>query len=182
MNATQARWDAVRRRDADADGRFVYAVATTGVYCRPTCPSRRAHRKNVVFFATPADAERAGFRACERCRPTGPSLQERRARIAAAACRRIRAAFSPPSLDELAGAAGLSRHHFLRVFRDVVGVTPGQYAAAARTERVRAELRRRRTITEAIHGSGFGSSSRFYERSPEVLGMTPREFRRGGRG
>jgi AraC family transcriptional regulator of adaptative response/methylated-DNA-[protein]-cysteine methyltransferase len=176
------RWLALQRRDAKAEGQFVYSVATTGVYCRPTCPSRLALRENVAFHDTCADAERAGFRPCQRCRPSGPSQQERHAKAAAKACRIIEGADSAPTLAVLAQAVGLSRYHFHRVFKSVVGVTARQYAAAYRTGRVRSELRARPSVTEAIYSAGFSSSSRFYERSSDSLGMTPREFRSGGPG
>ena len=176
------RWLALQRRDPAADGRFVYSVTTTGVYCRPTCPSRLALRENVVFHDTCADAERAGFRPCKRCRPAGVSQRERNAEAAAKACRIIETSEPLPALDALANAVGLSRYHFHRVFKSVVGVTPRQYAAARRTGRVRSELRERRSVTEAIYRAGFNSSSRFYERSSDTLGMTPREYRSGGNG
>jgi AraC family transcriptional regulator of adaptative response/methylated-DNA-[protein]-cysteine methyltransferase len=176
------RWAAVQRRDARADGKFVYSVATTGVYCRPTCSSRLALRKNVAFHDTPADAARAGFRPCRRCHPDGPSQKERHADAAARACRIIDAAEAPPGLRELASAVGLSRFHFQRIFKEAVGVTPRQYAAARRSNRVKSELRSNRSVTEAIYGAGFGSSSRFYERSATTLGMTPSQFRDHGSG
>jgi AraC family transcriptional regulator of adaptative response/methylated-DNA-[protein]-cysteine methyltransferase len=118
------RWEAVRRRDREADGTFVYAVRTTGVYCRPSCPARPARRENVSFHATPADAERAGFRSCLRCRPGEAPRGEREAQAVAAACRLIEAAEEPPPLAELAAAAGFSPHHFHRMFKRVAGVTP----------------------------------------------------------
>ena len=181
-STNEQRWLAVRRRDPAADGQFVYSVATTGVYCRPTCPSRLALRENVAFHYTCADAERAGFRPCQRCRPAGASQRERHAEAAAKACRIIETSDSFPALDALAKAVGLSRYHFHRVFKNVIGVTPRQYAAAHRTGRVRSELRARRSVTEAVYGAGFNSSSRFYERSSETLGMTPGQYRGGGRG
>src|SRR5437867_3540033 len=181
--ATEAqRWLALQQREAGADGQFVYSVATTGVYCRPTCPSRLALRENVAFHYTCADAERAGFRPCQRCRPAGASQRERHVEAAAKACRIIETSESFPALDALAKAVGLSRYHFHRVFKNVIGLTPRQYAAAHRTGRVRSELRARRSVTEAIYGAGFNSSSRFYERSSETMGMTPRQYRNGGRG
>jgi len=178
----ERRWLAVRQRDPDADGQFVYSVATTGVYCRPTCPSRLALRENIAFHETCAEAERAGFRPCRRCRPSGASQRQRHAEAAARACRIIETSDSLPALDALAEAVGLSRHHFHRIFKNVVGVTPRQYAAAHRTGRVRSELRARPSITDAIYSAGFNSSSRFYERSADTLGMTPGEYRSGGKG
>jgi AraC family transcriptional regulator of adaptative response/methylated-DNA-[protein]-cysteine methyltransferase len=176
------RWAAVVRRDARADGHFVYSVRTTGVYCRPSCPSRPARREHVGFHDTEADAERAGFRPCRRCRPGEPGLAQRRARAVANACRMIEEADSSPSLDSLAQAAGMSRFHFHRVFRAATGVTPKAYMAACRGARVREELVRRPTVTEAIYESGFNSSGRFYASAPNLLGMTPTRFRSGGSG
>ena len=124
------RWDAVLRRDRAAEGAFVYAVRTTGVYCRPTCAARRPQRENVAFHATAADAERAGFRPCRRCRPGEAALAERQAAAVAKACRLIEAAEEMPGLDALAKAAGMSRFHFHRVFKAVTGVTPKAYADA----------------------------------------------------
>lgn len=176
------RWAAVMGKDENANGHFVYSVASTGVYCRPTCPARRALRQNVRFHDTCADAERAGFRACLRCKPNEASLAERHAKAVRQACRLIEAKDATPNLAELADAAGLSRFHFQRVFRKVMGVTPGQYASKHRAERVRSELRAGTSITSAIYDAGFNSSSRFYEKSGEMLGMTPGQFRDGGSG
>jgi AraC family transcriptional regulator, regulatory protein of adaptative response / methylated-DNA-[protein]-cysteine methyltransferase len=177
-----ARWNAVERRDREADGTFVYSVRTTGVYCRPSCAARLPRRENVAFHASCADAERAGFRPCKRCRPNEASLAERQAAAVANACRLIEEAEDLPSLDALAQAAGLSRFHFHRVFKAVTGVTPKVYADAHRGKRVRDELTRTDTVTEAIYGAGFNSNGRFYAASSDLLGMTPKEFRAGGRG
>jgi AraC family transcriptional regulator, regulatory protein of adaptative response / methylated-DNA-[protein]-cysteine methyltransferase len=176
------RWAAVQRRDRVADGVFYYSVQTTGVYCRPSCASRPARRENVRFHETCAEAERAGFRPCKRCRPNEATPAERHASQVAKACRLIEEAEEAPSLDALAKAAGMSRFHFHRVFKAVTGVTPKAYADAHRRERVREELARSRTVTEAIYGAGFNSSGRFYASSPDALGMTPTEFRAGGNG
>lgn len=175
------RWAAVIARDPRADGEFVYSVKTTGVYCRPSCPSRRARAENVRFHATCEDAERAGFRPCKRCRPEAASLAERRAEIVAGICRVIEAAEQTPRLAELAAIAGLSPFHLHRVFKAVTGLTPRAYAAAHRARRVTRALRRSRSVTEAIFDAGFNSSGRFYESSAELLGMTPRQYRAGGR-
>jgi AraC family transcriptional regulator of adaptative response/methylated-DNA-[protein]-cysteine methyltransferase len=176
------RWAAVVRRDRRADGIFYYSVLTTGVYCRPGCPARLPRRENVRFHASCEQAEKAGFRPCKRCRPNEPGLTEQRAAAAAKACRLIEAAEEMPSLNVLAQAVGMSRFHFHRVFKAVTGVTPKAYATAHRARRVRDELPRRDTVTEAIYGAGFGSSGRFYAKSSDVLGMTPTQFRSGGRG
>ncbi len=176
------RWQAVRRRDRAADGMFYYSVRTTGVYCRPSCAARLPRRENVGFHETCAEAERAGFRPCRRCRPNEPGLAERQAAAVAKTCRLIEAADELPSLDALADAAGMSRFHFHRVFKAVTGVTPKAYAVAQRANRVRDELTRRGTVTEAIYGAGFNSNGRFYAASSDLLGMTPTEFRAGGGG
>jgi AraC family transcriptional regulator of adaptative response/methylated-DNA-[protein]-cysteine methyltransferase len=176
------RWAAVVRRDQSADDVFCYSVLTTGVYCRPSCPSRLARPENVSFHASCEAAEKAGFRPCKRCRPNEPPLAERRAAAVAKACRLIEEAEEIPNFGSLAEAAGMSRFHFHHVFKLITGVTPKLYAAAHRAQRVRDELRRRDTITEAIYGAGFNSSGNFYAKSSEVLGMAPTKFRAGGDG
>jgi AraC family transcriptional regulator of adaptative response/methylated-DNA-[protein]-cysteine methyltransferase len=176
------RWQALVDRDPDADGEFVYSVRSTGVYCRPVCPSRLALRKNVDFYDTCQEAERAGFRPCKRCGPTEDSLAERHAEVVARACRLIEAADEAPSLDDLAGSVGMSRCHLHRVFKAQTGVTPKGYAKAHRARRVRDELTTSETITQAIYGAGFQSNGRFYESSNATLGMTPKTFRAGGDG
>jgi AraC family transcriptional regulator of adaptative response/methylated-DNA-[protein]-cysteine methyltransferase len=177
-----ARWEAVKRRDRAADGAFYYSVRTTGVYCRPSCAARQARRENVAFHASPAAAEKAGFRPCRRCRPNEPALAERQAEAVAKACRLIEQAEEMPSLTALAKAAGMSRFHFHRIFRAVTGVTPKAYADANRAQRVRAALASSGSVTEAIYDAGFNSSGRFYAASSDMLGMTPRDFRAGGTG
>src|SRR5207247_1399427 len=147
-----------------------------GVYCRPSCTARPARRENVRFHATCEEAERAGFRPCKRCRPNEAAPAEQRAAAVAKACRLIETADETPSLDALAESAGMSRFYFHRVFRAITGVTPKAYAAAHRAERVREELPRSHTVTEAIYGAGFNSSGRFYAASSQVLGMTPTSF------
>jgi AraC family transcriptional regulator, regulatory protein of adaptative response / methylated-DNA-[protein]-cysteine methyltransferase len=174
------RWAAVMARDKTYDGEFFFSVATTGVYCRPSCPSRQAKRENVEFHATSAKAEAAGFRPCRRCRPDELSLDARRARLVATACRRIEDSEEMPSLDDLAAASGLSRFHFHRVFKEVTGVTPKDYARAHRHKRVRQELQRSTSVTTAIHDAGFNSSARFYADAEQRLGMTPKAFKAGG--
>ncbi|HML27347.1 MAG TPA: bifunctional DNA-binding transcriptional regulator/O6-methylguanine-DNA methyltransferase Ada [Hyphomicrobium sp.] len=174
------RWAAIFARDKSADGTFVFSVKSTGIYCRPSCPARRAKRENIAFHATPAAAEAAGFRPCKRCRPDQMSLDARRAEIVATACRTLEGA-EFPNLDELAKASGLSRFHFHRIFKDLVGVTPKDYAAAQRRKNVRQELRRSASVTDAIYDAGFNSSARFYANAVESLGMTPKTFRAGGK-
>lgn len=180
FNGDEARWTAVVQRDPAADGIFYYAVFTTGVYCRPSCASRRANRDNVAFYATAEAAERAGFRPCKRCRPGEFSLAKRHAQVVATACRRIEAADEPPKLATLAEAAGMSRYYFHRVFKAMTGVTPKAYADAHRAECVRARLANSDTITDAIYDAGYNSGGRFYAGSAARLGMTPSTFRAGG--
>lgn len=176
------RWQQVVARDGTADGAFVYAVRSTGVYCRPSCPSRRARPENVRFFATAAEARAAGYRPCLRCRPDGPPPQTDLARAIAEACRRIEAAEDPLTLEELAAPSGVSRFHFHRRFKAVTGLTPKAYAAAHRAHRLRTGLADPDgSVTDAIYAAGFGSGSRFYEQADALLGMTPTAFRDGGR-
>jgi len=180
LDLDEARWAAVIARDARRDGEFYYCVATTGVYCRPSCPSRSAKRANVRFCASAAEAEAQGFRPCRRCRPDVPSQQEQDAAKVARACRMIETAEVPPTLAELARVAGLSRHYFHRLFSRIAGVTPKAYAQAHRRARLRDELKESRTVTKAIYGSGYNSSARFYATAHETLGMTPKAYRAGG--
>ncbi|XXS79706.1 bifunctional DNA-binding transcriptional regulator/O6-methylguanine-DNA methyltransferase Ada [Sorangium sp. So ce176] len=174
------RWAAVVARDASADGKFFYSVKTTGVYCRPSCGARPARPENVGFHPSAAAAERAGFRPCMRCKPDQPPLAERQAAQVAALCRLIERSAEVPSLEELARHAGLSVFHTHRLFKAVTGVTPKAYAAAHRARRVRAELGKNGTVTEAIYAAGYGSGGRFYEEANQVLGMTPTRYRAGG--
>lgn len=174
------RWGAVVSRDLAADGRFFYSVVTTGVYCHPSCAARTPRPENVAFHETVEAAERAGFRACKRCRPGQRSLAEQHAELVAKLCRFIEASETTPCLEALAERAELSPYHVHRVFKSVTGLTPRAYAAAHRDARLRAELERGSTVTEAIYGAGYGSGGRFYARSDQVLGMTPSEYRAGG--
>lgn len=179
------RWAQVRARDPRADGAFFYAVKTTGVYCRPSCAARPALPENLCFFADRASAEGAGFRPCRRCKPDQPPAAERRAALVAELCRKIDAADeageAPPTLDELAAEVGLSSFHAHRLFKAVTGLTPKAYAAARRDERMRSALAARPSVTDAIYEAGYSSSSRFYDRSTGMLGMTPTQYRQGGR-
>jgi AraC family transcriptional regulator, regulatory protein of adaptative response / methylated-DNA-[protein]-cysteine methyltransferase len=174
------RWQRVVERDISADGAFWYGVATTGIYCKPSCSSRRAHPDNVTFYDTQAAAVRAGFRACKRCRPDGPGAAAENALIVAQACRFIEQSDSAPSLAALAAAVDLSPSYFHRLFKDVTGVTPKAYATAHRAGLVRKHLAQAASVTTAIYDGGFNSSGRFYEHSTGMLGMTPRRFRAGG--
>lgn len=178
--ADEARWAAVVARDGRCDGDFFYCVTTTGVYCRPACPSRPAKRANVRFCATVEEAEAQGFRPCRRCRPDAPSQQDRDSEKIARACRMIEAAEAPPTLAQLSRAAGLSPYHFHRLFSRVAGVTPKAYAQAHRRARLREQLKTSATVTAAIYNSGYNSSGRFYATAKETLGMTPGAYRKGG--
>jgi len=174
------RWAAVAARDPAADGRFVYSVRTTGVYCRPSCAARPARPENVDFHATPAEAERAGFRPCMRCQPDQPARAERQAVQVADLCRFIESAEQAPTLDDLAERAGLSPSHVQRLFKAVTGLTPKAYAAAHRAHRVRESLGRSESVTRAIYDAGYNSNGRFYEDADRTLGMTPTAWRAGG--
>lgn len=173
-------WRAVASRDARYDGRLVYAVRSTRIYCRPSCPSRRPLRENVSFFATPNEAEHAGYRACLRCTPRdesagGPAI--------ARAVQYLDANINRPvPLAELATHAGLSASHLQRSFKRFVGLSPKEYQDARRVSRFKTRLRSGDTVSRATYEAGFGSSSRVYERSNELLGMTPAAYRRGGSG
>ena len=185
FDTDEARWAAVQGRDSAADGRFVYSVRTTGVYCRPSCGARPALRMNVAFHAGTREAELAGFRPCLRCKPDGPPLAERHAALVAEVCRLIDAADEEPDPATLAAASGISRFHLHRIFKAQTGITPKAYAAARRKERMRDNLAgpaQQPSVTEAIYAAGYNSSGRFYATSREALGMTPTAFRHGGRG
>jgi AraC family transcriptional regulator of adaptative response/methylated-DNA-[protein]-cysteine methyltransferase len=174
------RWLSVVTRDKEADGKFFYSVSTTGVFCRPSCGARLPRPENVRFYVSTAAAEKAGFRACKRCRPTGLSLTEAHTARIEAVCRLIERSKVTPSLETLAKHAKMSVFHFHRTFKVVTGLTPSAYGAAHRTKRVRETLGKSQSVTDAIYDAGFNSSSRFYESANEALGMTPTRFRNGG--
>lgn len=182
--ATQgdARWAAVLGRDAAAEGRFWYAVTTTGVYCRPSCGARTPRPENVRFFATAAAAQAAGFRPCRRCRPDLPPPSAQRAALVARLCRTIETAERLPTLAALAELAGLSPQHLQRVFKAHTGLSPRAYAAAHRARTLRDTLGAAHSVTEALYRAGYGSSGRFYEEAQAVLGMSPRAYRAHGAG
>lgn len=182
MRLDDARWRAVLARDASFDGQFFFGVKTTGIACRPSCPSRSAKRENVRFFELLEEALAAGFRTCRRCKPEGISQTQTDANRIARACALLEGAEERVKLDELSGAVGLSPYHFHRLFKSVTGVTPRQYQAEVRAGRVRAGLGTTPTVTAALFDAGFGSAGRFYEAAPSVLGMTPTAFKRGGKG
>ena len=176
------RWDAVEARASAADGYFYYAVRTTGIYCRPSCPSRSALRKNMAFYATPSAAEKAGFRPCKRCHPDRISTSDPNATLVTHACRIIERSDVPPSLKGLADEVGLSKHHFHRIFTKTIGLTPKAYADACRDRKVREGLASKRSVTDVIFDAGFSSSGRFYTNATDSLGMKPKNLRAGGKG
>ncbi len=180
----RAQWQAVLDRDRRFDGAFVFAVRSTGIYCRPSCPARHAKRANVAFFPKPDDAEGAGFRSCRRCRPReAPSAPQ--AALVARVCRLIEERLDedvPVQLAELGVAVGLSPRHVQRVFQGALGITPRQYADARRVGALKKHLKEGQPVTHALYEAGYGSSSRLYEKSDARLGMTPSTYRRGGRG
>ena len=178
----ERRWQTVTRRDPQADGAFVYAVRTTGVYCRPSCPSRAARRENVVFFDTPDLAVAAGYRPCKRCKPDEISQQQRRNALVLRACQAIEFSASALSLAQLAQQAGMSPHHFQRIFKAVTGLSPKGYHKAVQARRVTASLQSAPSVTDALYDAGFNSAGRFYEDAPALLGMAPGRYRKGGAG
>src|SRR6202789_1585979 len=192
----EALWQAVQSRDRASDGAFVYAVRSTGIYCRPSCPSRKPQREHVEFFSLPEAAEQKGFRACLRCRPRVARLRDPRTAAVAKVCREIEAQIgadgSQPAnpdagnarmtLGTLSSTAGMSAHQLERGFRSVMGISPRQYADARRMRRLKSRLRKGDDVTTALYDAGFGSSSRLYERAPGHLGMTPATYRKGGAG
>jgi AraC family transcriptional regulator of adaptative response/methylated-DNA-[protein]-cysteine methyltransferase len=174
------RWAQVLARDRAADGTFWYSVQTTGVYCRPSCPSRRANPRNVTLHDDLRAARATGFRPCRRCNPDGVSPEAQTAALVARACRLIEQSEEAIPLERLARAMGLSAGYFHRLFKATTGLTPKDFAAAHRANRVRQGLADGRSVTEAIYDAGFNSSGRFYEKSTEMLGMTPTRYRAGG--
>lgn len=187
-DADDDRWRKALARDRTSDGTFVYAVSTTGIYCRPSCPSKRGKRGNVVFFETCEQAEAAGFRPCLRCKPhLNQTLAAhdvaRHADLVAAACRYIETAEDVPSLEEVAARVKVSPAHFHRIFKAFTGLTPKTYADALRGNRLRDALKSPGTrVTDAIYDAGYQSSSRFYAASERILGMTPKAYQQGGKG
>jgi AraC family transcriptional regulator, regulatory protein of adaptative response / methylated-DNA-[protein]-cysteine methyltransferase len=178
--ADDPRWARIVARDKTADGHFWYSVSTTGVYCRPSCPSRTANPGNVELHDTLESARATGFRPCRRCNPDGPSIEGENAAQVANACRIIEESEEEPSLEELAEAIGKSPSYFHRVFKAATGLTPKDYAAAHRAKKIRRGLAAGTSVTEAIYDAGFNSSGRFYEKSTDMLGMTQSQYRAGG--
>jgi AraC family transcriptional regulator, regulatory protein of adaptative response / methylated-DNA-[protein]-cysteine methyltransferase len=178
--ADDPRWARIVARDKTVDGHLWYSVSTTGVYCRPSCPSRTANPKNVQLYDSLERARATGFRPCRRCNPDGPSIECENAALVAQACRIIEEGDEEPSLVELADAIGRSPSYFHRVFKATTGLTPKEYATADRAKKVREGLASGNTVTETIYDAGFNSSGRFYEKSTGMLGMTPSQYRAGG--
>lgn len=178
--ADDPRWARIIARDKSADGELWYTVSTTGVYCRPSCPSRTANPKNVGLHDTIESARATGFRPCRRCNPDGLSLESENSALVAKACRLIEEAEEEPSLDDLAAAVDRSPSYFHRMFKASTGLTPKAYAAGHRAKKVREGLETGASVTEAIYDAGFNSSGRFYEKSNDMLGMTPTRYREGG--
>ena len=178
--ADDPRWALIVARDKSADGQLWYSVSTTGVYCRPSCPSRTANHRNVQLHDTLESAKATGFRPCKRCNPDGPSIECENAGLVAKACRIIEESEEEPSLEDLAKSIGRSPSYFHRMFKAATGVTPKEYAVAHRAKRVRQGLASGNSVTETIYDAGFNSSGRFYEKSTGMLGMTPSQYRAGG--
>jgi AraC family transcriptional regulator of adaptative response/methylated-DNA-[protein]-cysteine methyltransferase len=176
---SETQWRQVMERDARQDGRFVFAVRTTGIYCRPSCPSRRPRRDSVEFFSDPKLAERAGYRACLRCKPTEISAQ---ARFVTRARQLLDEAEVTLTLAELSKQVGISPFHLQRLFKRATGLSPREYQSARRMQHVKRGLRKGDDVTTALYDAGFGSPSRLYEKASEQLGMTPGAYRRGGAG
>jgi AraC family transcriptional regulator, regulatory protein of adaptative response / methylated-DNA-[protein]-cysteine methyltransferase len=178
--ADDPRWTRIVARDKTADGQFWYSVSTTGIYCRPSCPSRVASPTNVQLHDSLESAKGTGFRPCRRCKPDGASIEAENAVLVAKACRIIEESEEELSLQELAGAIGRSPSYFHRIFKSITGLTPKDYAAGHRAKKFRQRLTTGNTVTEAIYEAGFNSSGRFYENSTDMLGMTPSQYRAGG--
>ena len=179
----QRRWRIVLARDRRYDGAFVYAVRSTGIYCRPSCPSRRPRREQVAFFPVPEAAEVAGFRPCRRCRPAEPHRPDPRLPLVRDVCRLIDARPDEPArLATLARRVGATPHQLVRAFRAVLGISPRQYRDARRIDRFKRGLRERRRVSPALYDAGYGSPSRVYERAHAQLGMTPAVYSRGAPG
>ena len=177
-------WQAVQSRDKSQDGLFVYAVDSTRIYCRPSCPSRRPHRERVSFFPGPGDAERAGFRPCRRCRPDLKEMPNLQSELVQKVCRIIEGHDSqqPLTLASLAAIVHTDPHHLQKTFKKHLGVTPREYLSSLRRDRLKELCREGWDVTSALHQAGYGSSSRLYEQAPTILGMTPGAYSRGGKG
>jgi len=180
---TESYWDAVNARDRAMDGVFYYAVMSTGVYCRPSCPSRRPRRENVVFFRARQAAERAGFRPCKRCKPDSASQLDPNTQLIEKVCRYIDAhPDEPVTLEALSRALGISPFYLQRTFKTITGISPRAYADSRRLNSLKAGLREGHSVTRSLYDAGYGSSSRLYERASSQLGMTPLRYRKQGAG
>jgi AraC family transcriptional regulator of adaptative response/methylated-DNA-[protein]-cysteine methyltransferase len=179
----ESQWQAVLAKDARFDGQFVFAVSSTGIYCRPSCPSRRPRRDRVSFFQLPEGAEQAGFRACLRCHPRKARVLDPQIQMAQQVCRLIEANEGEPvTLAKLSKHAGVSAFHLQRTFKSIMGITPRDYAETCRVNRFKQGVRKGDAVTNAIYDAGYGSSSRLYESASSKLGMTPATYGKGGRG
>ena len=179
----ESQWQAVLTKDARFDGQFVFAVSSTGIYCRPSCPSRRPRRDRVSFFQLPEGAEQAGFRACRRCHPRQARVMDPQIQMAQQVCRAIEANQGELiTLAKLSGHLGVSAFHLQRTFKSIMGITPRDYAETCRVNRFKQGVRKGEAITNAMYDAGFGSSSRLYESASSQLGMTPATYGKGGRG
>ncbi|NOX49904.1 MAG: bifunctional DNA-binding transcriptional regulator/O6-methylguanine-DNA methyltransferase Ada [Gammaproteobacteria bacterium] len=176
------QWQAVLTRNSQADDQFVFAVITTGIYCRPSCPARRPKRENILFYKSGDDARAKGFRACRRCEPDGDNKAKRRINLVDRACRVIEAAHEPILLRDLAAAVDISPSHLHRQFKAVMGLTPKEYAQGERVQKLQRQLKQEGTVTEAIYAAGYCSSSAVYAVAEQTLGMTPGKYRSGGKG
>jgi AraC family transcriptional regulator of adaptative response/methylated-DNA-[protein]-cysteine methyltransferase len=176
-------WSAVLSRDPSCDGSFVFAVRSTGIYCRPSCPARRPRRENVRFFQLPEAAEQAGFRACRRCHPRRARSVDLRIEMVRSICHAIdEHQEEPQTLETLSAETGVSASHLQRTFKEVMGITPRQYAESQRLRRFKTKVRNGSSVTEAMYDAGYGSSRALYEKSSAQLGMTPATYGRGGKG
>ncbi len=176
-------WQAVLAKDASFDGTFFYAVRSTSIYCRPSCPARRPRREQVLFFSLPEVAERAGFRPCQRCTPQNATTPNPQAELIERVCQYIESNLDNPlTLAILGEHVGMSPHHLQRIFKRIMGITPRQYAEARRLSELKTQLKEGQAVTTALYEAGYSSSSRLYEQASTRLGMTPATYRRGGKG
>ena len=176
-------WNAVLARDNSNDGRFVFAVRSTGIYCRPSCPARRPRREQVQFFLLPEAAERSGFRACRRCKPRTIPIADPALEVISQVCRAIDTQLEEPlTLTTLGAQTGMSPHYLQRTFKKVMGITPREYAEAGRLGQFKARARNSESVTGALYDAGYGSSRGLYEKASSRMGMTPATYRKGGRG
>ena len=182
FNTDDARWNAVLNKNSDADGEFYYAVITTGIYCRPGCRSKLPNRGNVEFFTTCNDAEKAGYRACKRCKPSTVLKAGETEQKIIRACRIIEEVETPIKLADLAARVSLSPYHFHRLFKKIVGITPKQYASRHLSQRFQSKLKTSPSVTDAIYSSGYSSSGSAYDKKRDQLAMQPKAYRSGAAG